>query len=298
MRKENESKESISIYDNYKIDMELKHTEEQYYFIFYQRRLFLINNKVPLVKDLISLNIHDSDVKNSIYIGQFYSKDCFAVELDEEFDCEQYIKANDDSQFIELYFVFDIDEETYLVAGRAIQIIDWENTHQYCGRCGAKTVTSDIEMAKVCPECGFTSFTRICPAIITSIIKKDESELDQEGRPINKVLMARHSYHTAPRYALIAGFLEAGESVEEAVQREVMEEVGIEVKDIEYFGSQSWPFPNSLMIGCICKYKSGEIKVDENEILKAKWFKKEDIERPASEISIFSKLLKNFIENY
>ena len=298
MRKENETKESISIYDNYKIDMELKHTDEQYYFIFYKRRLFLINNKVPLVKDLISLNINDSDVKNSIYIGQFHSKDCFAVELDEEFDCEHYIKANEDSQFIELYFVFDIDEETYLVAGRAIQIIDWENTHQYCGRCGAKTVTSDIEMAKVCPECGFTSFTRICPAIITSIIKKDESELDQEGRPINKVLMARHSYHTAPRYALIAGFLEAGESVEEAVKREVMEEVGIEVKDIEYFGSQSWPFPNSLMIGCICKYKSGEIKVDENEILKAKWFKKEDIERPASEISIFSKLLKNFIENY
>ena len=110
--------------------------------------------------------------------------------------------------------------------------------------------------------------------------------------------MARHSYHEYPRYALIAGFLEAGESVEEAVKREVMEEVGIEVEDIEYFGSQSWPFPNSLMIGCICKYKSGEIKVDENEIVRAKWFKKEEIENPPSDISIFARLIKNFKENY
>ena len=288
----------ISIYDNYSLDSEIKNTEEKYYFIFYQRELLLVNNQVPPIKGLSEINIDEKDVKNCLYIGEYYSKDCFAVELDESFGKEKYLESNENFEFLDLYLVFDIDEESYLIGGRAIQIIDWENNHQYCGRCGTKTVTSDVERAKVCPNCGFTSFTRICPAIITSIIKKDYDDLDAEGKPTNKVLMARHSYHKYPRYALIAGFLEAGETVEEAVQREVREEVGIEVEDIEYFGSQSWPFPNSLMIGCICKYKSGEIKVDENEIVKAKWFKKEEIPKPPSDISIFSRLIKNFKENY
>ena len=288
----------ISIYDNYSLDSEIKNTEEKYYFIFYQRELLLVNNQVPPIKGLNEINIGKKDVKNCLYIGEYYSKDCFAVELDESFGKEKYLESNENFEFLDLYLVFDIDEESYLIGGRAIQIIDWENNHQYCGRCGTKTVTSDVERAKVCPNCGFTSFTRICPAIITSIIKKDYDDLDAEGKPTNKVLMARHSYHKYPRYALIAGFLEAGETVEEAVQREVREEVGIEVEDIEYFGSQSWPFPNSLMIGCICKYKSGEIKIDENEIVKAKWFKKEEIPKPPSDISIFSRLIKNFKENY
>lgn len=291
-------KESISIYDNYKIDSEIKNTDEKYYFIFKERELLLINNQVPLIKDFKEINLEETDIKNCIYIGEYYSKDCFAVELCEDFDKENYIESVKDSAFLELYFVFDIDEETYLISGRAIQIIDWENNHQYCGRCGAKTFTSDVENAKVCPNCGFTSFTRICPAIITSIIKKDYDDLDPEGKPINKVLMAKHSYHNTHRYTLIAGFLEAGESIEEAVKREVKEEVGIEVDDIEYFGSQSWPFPNSLMIGCICKYKSGEIKVDENEILKAKWFKKDEIIRYDSDISISDWLIQNFIDTH
>ena len=300
MEKEKQNNESISIYDNYNLDSKIKNTDEKFYFIFNNRELLLIENQLPLLKDLKELNINEEDVKNCIYFGEFYLKDAFAVELSEDFDTESFKEENEEInlKFINLYEVFDINEETYYLGGRAIQIIDWENNHQYCGRCGAKTVTSDVEMAKVCPECGFTSFTRICPAIITTIIKKDTEDLDQEGKPTYKVLMARHSYHEYPRYALIAGFLEAGESVEEAVKREVMEEVGIEVEDVEYFGSQSWPFPNSLMIGCICKYKSGEIKVDENEIVRAKWFKKEEIENPPSDISIFARLIKNFKENY
>ena len=257
MKTQHDTKESLSLYDNYKIGLKAKDTEKKFYFIFSDRNLLLIDNQLPLLKDLNEIDIHEEDVKNCIYFGEFYLKDAYAVELAEDFDIEAFKEENEEInlKFINLYEVFDINEETYYLSGRAIQIIDWENNHQYCGRCGAKTVTSDVEMAKVCPECGFTSFTRICPAIITTI-------------------------------------------VEEAVKREVMEEVGIEVEDVQYFGSQSWPFPNSLMIGCICKYKSGEIKVDENEITKAKWFKKEEIEQPPSNISIFSRLLKNFKENY
>ena len=291
--KNQNKKESVSIYDNYKIDSEMKNTDEKYYFIFNERELLLINNQVPLIKDFNEINISEKDIKNCLYIGEYYSKDCFAVELNEEFNKDTFAESNEDREFLDLYFVYDIDEESYLVAGRAIQIIDWENNHQY-----TKTVTSDVENAKVCPKCGFTSFTRICPAIITTIIKEDYDDLDPEGKPTNKVLMAKHSYHKFDRYSLIAGFLEAGESIEEAVKREAMEEVGIEVEDVQYFGSQPWPFPNSLMIGCICKYKSGEINVDDNEIIKAKWFKKDEIPKPPSDISIFSRLIKNFKENY
>ena len=148
---------------------------------------------------------------------------------------------------------------------------------------------------KICPECGLKSFTRISPSIITTITKE---EVNENGEVENKLLMANHSYHKGMGYTLVAGFLEAGESIEDAVKREVREEVGIEVEDIKYFASQPWPFPNSLMIGCTCKYKSGEINVDGIEIVDAKWFSKEEIDNPPLDISIFSKLVEDFKENY
>lgn len=289
-----------SIYENYKIDTEIKNSEEQFYFIFNDRNLLLINDKLPVAHNLDELNIKEENIKNKIYLGELYSKDSYIIELNEKIDETNTIK------FKELREVYEIDDETYLIAGRAIQLLDWENNHQYCGRCGTKTYESDIERAKVCPKCGFMSFTRISPAIITTIIKEDNVK-DENGKPIiengkplteNKLLMAKHSYHKTIKYALVAGFMEVGETIEEAVKREVMEEVGIEVKEIEYFGSQSWPFPNSLMIGCISKYKSGDIKVDNYEIIDAKWFKKEEIDFPDSNISISAQMIKNFINNY
>ena len=135
-----------------------------------------------------------------------------------------------------------------------------------------------------CPVCGQVHYPRIAPAIIVAIRKDDE------------LLMAKHSYHDNIRYALIAGFVEPGESIEEAVHREVSEEVGIKIKNLKYMKSQSWPFPNSLMLGFTAEYESGDIKVDGDEILKAKWFKKEDIIRYASDISISDWLIQNFID--
>ena len=180
MKTQHEKNESISLYDNYKIDIKAKNTDEKFYFIFHERNLLLIDHQLPLLKELNELNISDDDVINCIYFGDFYLKDAYAVELKESFDVEDFKEKNEEInlEFINLYEVFDINEETYYLGGRAIQIIDWENNHKYCCRCGAKTVTSDIEMAKVCPECGFTSFTRICPAIIKTIIKEDEEDLD------------------------------------------------------------------------------------------------------------------------
>jgi NAD+ diphosphatase len=178
-----------------------------------------------------------------------------------------------------------LDEDIFLLAGRAIQIINFDKNHQFCGKCGAPTENKKHEIAKICPECGFMSFTRLSPAVITAIIKD------------GKILMAKHSYGYN-RYSLIAGFVEAGETLEEAVERETEEEVGLKVKNIKYFGSQPWPFPHSLMVGFTAEYKSGEIHVDEKEIEHAKWFSPDEIERPPSKMSIASELIEWFIENY
>lgn len=136
-----------------------------------------------------------------------------------------------------------------------------------------------------CPSCGQVHYPRIAPAIIVAIRKK------------NELLMAKHSYHDNIKYALIAGFVEPGESIEDAVHREVKEEVGIEIKNLKYLNSQSWPFPNSLMLGFEAEYDSGNIKVDGDEILKAKWFKKDEIIRYDSDISISDWLIQKFIDS-
>lgn len=114
-------------------------------------------------------------------------------------------------------------------------------------------------MAKICPDCVHFNYPPIAPAIITAIVKED------------KLLMARHTYGITNRYGLVAGFVEAGETLEEAVEREAAEEVGLKVKTIEYFGSQPWPYPHSLMVGFTAEYE--EIKVDGKEIDDARWFK-------------------------
>lgn len=285
------------LYENYIIDSKIKNTEKSYFFIFNENKLLLINEKIPLIKDINQLNLN---IERKIYLGEFYSKDAYVVEIkynnnnnNNNEDNRNYhdLKEDNDSnkdnhQFYDLREVYEINEELYLLAGRAIQLRDWDKNHQFCGRCGSKTYVSDIERARVCPECGFMSFTRISPAIITAIIKDDS------------LLMAKHSYHKEDRYALVAGFIEAGETIEEAAHREVKEEVGINIKNLKYFGSQSWPFPNSLMIGFISEYESGDIKVDNNEIIDAKWFKKDEIKQLSSNISIASDLIKYFIENY
>lgn len=264
-----------SIYENYKIDFseDYRTDDEAYYFIFNaNRELYLTeDNSIPLV----TLDYLDDFEPNFIlYIGLYKDKPCFVVNVDTE------------DGYVPLIHVYNISHETYQIATRAVLVNDWYRSHQYCGHCGTKTVVDKKDMMMLCPKCGQMHYTRIAPAIIVAI--------NNNG----KLLMAKHSYHTRINYSLIAGFVEAGETIEEAVHREVTEEIGIKVKDIHYVKSQSWPFPNSLMLGFTAEYDSGEIKVDGDEILKAKWFNKDEIEKPDSNISISSWLINNFIETH
>ena len=153
-----------------------------------------------------------------------------------------------------------IDGGLLAVAGRAYQIAEWARTHRFCGACGTPKVHVPGERCMRCPACNHMAYPRISPAMMV-LIKRD-----------NAVLLARHTNPPTPFFTALAGFLEAGESIEDAVHREVFEEVGLKVRNVTYFGSQPWPFPHSLMIGFTAEYVSGEIVVDEAEIAEAHWF--------------------------
>jgi NAD+ diphosphatase len=152
------------------------------------------------------------------------------------------------------------DPVTFSLAGRAVQIVDWYRSHQFCGRCGQVAVEHNRDRAMVCKACKIHSYPRLSPSIIVLIHKDD------------KVLLARGQRFPEGMYSTLAGVVEPGESIEETLIREVKEEVGVSVKNLEYHGSQPWPFPNSLMLGFHAEYDSGEIVLQEEEIADAQWF--------------------------
>ena len=212
-------------------------------------------------------------------MGHLKEVPCFSAEL----SSEDYIPVG--MAFIELRALYDlIDEDLFLLAGKAYQIICWDQTNQFCGRCGSQTEELVGERAKICPKCKFISYPRICPAVITAVRKE------------NKLLLAHARHFKEGLYSLIAGFVEAGETLEEAVQREIMEEVGIKVKNIQYLGSQPWPFPNSMMLGFAADYEDGEITVDGVEITDAHWYTVDNLPGLPSEVSIARKIINWWAE--
>jgi NAD+ diphosphatase len=177
-----------------------------------------------------------------------------------------------------------MDEQSVAIAGRAYQIAEWARTHRYCGVCASATERVTGERCMKCPVCGMTAYPRISPAMMVLIRKGDA------------ILLARHTASPTNRFSALAGFLEAGESIEEAVHREVMEEVGLKIHNLRYFGSQSWPFPHSLMIAFTADYLSGEIHPDENEIAEARWVGPNDsLPEYASEVSIAAALINSHL---
>lgn len=150
-------------------------------------------------------------------------------------------------------------EENFLTF-RAKALFSWHGEAKYCGACGTKLIPHSKLTAMECPSCHKILFPRIEPCVIVLISKGD------------KILLARHAYRNQDIYACIAGFIEAGESAEEAVRREVREEVGIEIKNIKYRGSQSWPFPDQMMLGFTAEYESGDLVLQKEEIADAQWF--------------------------
>jgi NAD+ diphosphatase len=213
------------------------------------------------------------------YLGRLDDRDCYAVELAEG-------TALPPGMILEgLRQVYGrLDEPLFWVATRAVQIVDWDRTHLFCGRCATPLRTKITERAKECPSCGQLHFPRLAPAIIVLVERSRE------------LLLARSRHFLPGMYSVLAGFVEPGESLEEAVVREVKEEVGIDVKDIKYFGSQPWPFPHSLMVGFTATYAGGEISLDDSEIEDAGWCTADHLPPIPGKISIARKLIDWFVE--
>jgi NAD+ diphosphatase len=275
-----------SIYKHYTPAVIAEHEANccSYWFVFFSDKLLIEANEtenkvhIPFVKTLEELSMC---AVRTQYLGALKGHPCYSAEV------EAVDKLPEGMCFRDLRSLYgSIEEDIFLLAGRASQLVNWDKSHQYCGRCGSETETLQGDRAKKCPKCGLLNYPTIAPAIITAIIKD------------NKILLAHNKAFRGNMHSLIAGFVEPGETLEECVEREVMEEVGIKVKDIKYWGSQPWPFPNSLMLGFTAQYESGEIKEDGTEIVSADWFDANNLPELPSQISIARKIIDWYLCNY
>jgi NAD+ diphosphatase len=178
-----------------------------------------------------------------------------------------------------------LDTSSWMLAGRAVQLVEWVRTSRFCGRCCTATEISARERSARCPSCGLSAYPRLAPAIIVTV-EKDATILLGQGR----------GFHGT--YSALAGFAEPGETLEEAVRREVREEVGVEVGLVRYFGSQPWPFPHSLMIGFVATWLSGEIQVDGEEIVDAQWFTADNLPPIPPPLSIARQLIDDWVRRH
>ncbi|HXM80862.1 MAG TPA: NAD(+) diphosphatase [Burkholderiales bacterium] len=210
----------------------------------------------------------------TLYLGRLAGVDCWAAELDPA--AEPPLGMSWEG----LRALFSVLEDSHFaLAGRALQLVDWDRTHQYCGRCGTPTEPKREERVRVCPACKLSAYPRVAPAVMALV---------RRGR---ELLLARSPHFPAGMYSALAGFVEPGESLEQCLAREVAEEVGVRISNIRYFASQPWPFPHSLMIAFVCDWASGEISPQAAEIDDANWFDVLQLPKLPSKISIARRLI-------
>lgn len=261
-----------------------KNSNEDFWFLFKDNKLMVIKEKnqisIPRWDNVDRLNMSIYNIQS---MGSYCGYNCNCGEIVDNIN-KKYIELIDLRTLSKL-----VDENVYLLASKANLLLNWLKLNQHCGVCGSKMYKKDsqFERAMVCSNCGNTTWPRTSPAIIVAVTKGD------------KLLLAHNRYFPEGRYSVIAGFVEYGETFEDCVKREVYEEVGIKVKNIKYFGSQPWPYPNSMMIGFTAEYLDGDIEVDGEEILHADWFSKEEVPGMYNKsISIGSELIEWFLNNH
>lgn len=224
------------------------------------------------------LKIASSGENDLIFLGSIQGKGIYAVEK------PNYYQENFASVHA-FEFLDNIDQHEKQVVYRGFQLINWSKNSQYCGCCGGKTHMDEKEFVKICETCDQKIFPQYSPAVIVRISRGYE------------LLLGRSYHFREGMYSVLAGFVEAGESYEDAIHREVHEEVGIKVKNIRYHSSQPWPFPNSQMVGFTAEYESGDLKVDKNELEDANWFRVDELPTLPIRSSIAYNLIDDFVKN-
>ena len=249
--------------------------EPAMWFAFHRGELLIVQSeneaRLPYCLDLSELGLN---AVRSLYLGTYGGKHCYVSEL------EHANTLPEGHELQGLRAVFGIvDEALATLAGRAFQIMEWDRNHQYCSRCGTPTELRRDERARACPRCKYTIYPPISPVIMILITR---------GR---ELLLARKPQSPPGRFSALAGFVEPGETLEDTVRRETREEVGVEVQNLRYFGSQPWPFPHSLMIAFTAEYAGGEVRPDDVEIEEARWFDVEQLPNLPPSISISRRLI-------
>ena len=241
---------------------------------------FIFDKEGSIPQARVFLNYFQEDDFYPLGFFKGQEKSLLVLEKPLELEGMEFIKLRDYSR--------RVDAETFKIAGRAFLKSQYFREHKFCGMCGNKMEYQAVynTYALKCNNCGNIAWNRVSNAIIVAVRKGD------------KLLMAHNRNYGKNKYSILAGFVEYGESAEEAVRREVFEEVGIKVKNIKYFSSQAWPFPNSYMLGFTAEYESGEITPDGVEIIDASWFTKEEVKDLLNpSISISARLVENFLES-
>ena len=213
----------------------------------------------------------------TLLVGQWRGRPCYAAEFGPEGGTLPEHALGEWVAVRALYGLGGV--EAFALAGRATQLLDWQKNHRHCGRCGTPTVMKSTEFSMACPACGLLAYPRISPAVMVLI---------QRG---NDLLLARGPNFRDGIFSALAGFVEAGETLEQCAHREVREEVGVEITNLRYFRSQPWPFPDSLMLAFFADYVSGVITPDPSEIEAANWFSRDALPPLPDPVSIARQLI-------
>jgi NAD+ diphosphatase len=248
---------------------------DAYVFAFLDDRVLVVANGDDTFAIATKRQLDDAGVTGTThFLGQLDCVDCVAVDLPSgtaEPHGMRYVGLRT--------LFFKVPDPLLALAARSFQIVDFERTHRYCGRCATPMQSRDSERAKQCPACGLIAYPRVSPAMMALVTRGKE------------ILLARAQRFAPGMFSALAGFVEPGETIEDCIRREVREEVGVEVREITYFASQSWAFPHSLMIAFTAEYAGGEIKVDDAEIAEARWFSVYDLPKLPPSVSIARKLI-------
>jgi NAD+ diphosphatase len=233
---------------------------------------------IPVTEEIEALCV---DISRKLNVGSYRGCSCYVAEGKLPAD------SSSEAAFQDLRSLFSsLDAGCYEIALTAIHLIEWDKSCQFCSSCRGELQSRNDIRAKECTMCGRLEFPRISPAIIVLIERGDT------------MLLARSPRFPGEFFSVLAGFVEPGESLEGAVHREVKEEVGIAIKDVTYFGSQPWPFPDSLMVGFTAQYESGEIQIDGEEIIEAGWYRANDLPQIPGKLSIARQLIDWFVEKH
>ena len=259
-------------------------TDEGLWFVFHRTSLLIFNTQdppmLPMPADVLggAVNIDKSHAR---FVGMLGQTPCWtAPALDN--------RAPAGHAFENMRALFNrLPDDFLAIGGRAVQMLEFDRAHAFCGACATPTVIFEDGRSRKCGSCGETYYPKVSPAMMV-LIKRDLPS----GR---ELLLGRSARFARGMYSALAGFVEPSESIEECIHREAFEEVGVKVKNLRYFSSQGWPFPNSLMIAFVADYESGDIVPQEGEIEDAQWFKLDALPQLPHRLSIARRLIDSVI---